>query len=125
MITMLQEITDWGDTPIKNGVYHVNEHDQLVAYHPPMGELKEFKTPMKRFSRARRKFTVLDTYEDENIDTSVERIEFTGSKGNIYVVTVDNGNVKCTCPGYKFRGQCKHSSEVIANGPGGQAPAWQ
>ena len=113
MITMLQEITDWGTAPVKNGVYHVNEHDQLVAYHPPMGELKEFANPMKGFSRARRKFTVLDTYEDENIDTSVERIEFTGSKGNTYVVTVSD-RIACTCPGYKFRGKCKHVTEVAA-----------
>lgn len=113
MITMLQEITDWGDVSVLNGVYHVNEHDQLVAYHPPRGELKEFKTPMKRFSKARRKFVVLDTYEDENEDTSVTRHEFTGSKGNTYVVTVDgDGDISCNCPGYRFRGKCKHYTAV-------------
>jgi hypothetical protein len=114
MITMLQETTDWGNAPVKNGVYHVNEHDQLVAYHAPGAELKEFSTPMKRFSRARRKFVVLDTYEDENVDTSVERIEFTGSKGNTYVVTVDGDDIACTCPGYRFQGKCKHITEVAA-----------
>ena len=116
MITMLQEITDWGDAPVKNGVYHVNDHGELVAYHPPMGELKEFKAPLKRFSKARRKFKLLDTYEDENVVESVERIEFNGSKGNTYYVTVEDGITQCTCPGYKYRGNCKHVNEVIANG---------
>ena len=113
MITMLQEFTDWGDAPVKNGVYHVNEHDQLVAYHPPMGKLKEFKVPMKGFSKSRRKFTVLDTYIEDDV-VEVERIEFTGSKGNTYYVTVEDGNAKCTCPGYKWRGLCKHVKEVAA-----------
>lgn len=117
MITMLQETTDWGDHPVKNGVYHVNEHDQLVAYHAPGGELQEYKTPMKRFSKARRKFVVLDTYEEDDVDTSVLRIEFEGSKGNTYYVTVEDGITQCTCPGYKFRGNCKHVNEVIECGP--------
>ena len=113
MITMLQEITDWGDTPVKNGVYHVNDHDQLVAYHAPMGELVEFKVPMKRFSKARRKFKILDTYAEDSVDSSVERHEFIGSKGNTYVVTVQDGAAQCTCPGFKFRGNCKHYNEVM------------
>lgn len=114
MITMLQEITDWGDTPISNGVYHVNDHDQLVAYHPPMGELKEFKIPKKRFSRARRKFVVLDTYAEIDVDSSIKRTEVEGSKGNIYVVSVKDGDAECTCPGFKYRGHCKHLAMVDA-----------
>ena len=70
---------------------------------------------MKRFSRARRKFTVLDTYEDENTDANVKRIEFIGSKGNTYYVTDEDGKISCTCPGYKYRGKCKHVDEVSAN----------
>ncbi len=116
MITMLQEITDWGNAAVKNGVYHINDHDELVAFHPAGGELKEFKTPMKRFSRARRKFTILDTYEDENANSNVKRIEVIGSKGNIYYVSDEDGKISCTCPGYKFRGNCKHVNEVAANG---------
>jgi len=116
MITMLREITDWGDAPVKNGVYHVNDHDQLVAFHPQGGELKEFKSPMKRFSKARRKFEVVDTYPDEWAELAdVTRHEFTGSKGNTYVVTVDSDNViTCNCPGYKYRGMCKHYTAVKA-----------
>lgn len=120
MITILQEITDWDQV---NGIYHVNDHTQLVAYQAPGAELKQFKSPMKRFSKARRKFEVIGTYEEAN--EAGERFEFTGSKGNAYVVIVLDGKTRCNCPGFTYRGNCKHVNEVIANGPGGQAPAWQ
>jgi hypothetical protein len=31
-----------------------------------------------------------------------------GSNGNEYVVTKSKGSVKCTCPGFTFRRNCKH-----------------
>ena len=35
-----------------------------------------------------------------------------GSKGNEYVVTLDHGRYTCTCPGFNFRGTCKHVEGV-------------
>ena len=37
-----------------------------------------------------------------------------GSKGNEYVVTLDNGRYTCSCPGHSFRGTCKHVEEIKA-----------
>lgn len=37
-----------------------------------------------------------------------------GKKTN-YLVTLENGNYSCTCPGFRFRGKCKHI-EQIKNG---------
>ena len=125
MITKLQETTDWGDADVTNGIYHLNDDGHLVGYEGPKTGYKKFKSPMKHFNKSRRKFEVVGKYEDVDEVSNVERIEFTGSKGNTYFVTVDADKVKCTCPGYTYRGKCKHSDEVIANGPGGQAPAWQ
>lgn len=34
-----------------------------------------------------------------------------GSKGKVYEVT---GNYRCTCPGFTFRGSCKHLEETVA-----------
>ena len=62
MIEILQETTDWGDAPVANGQYHVNELGQLVAYQALNGELKVFKSPMKQFSKTRRKFQKVDEY---------------------------------------------------------------
>lgn len=62
MIEILQETTDWGDAPVANGQYHVNELGQLVAYKAQHGDLKVFKSPIKQFSKARRKFQKVGEY---------------------------------------------------------------
>jgi hypothetical protein len=36
----------------------------------------------------------------------------TGSKGDKYTVTNRNGKFSCDCPAGKFRGYCKHSTQV-------------
>lgn len=35
-----------------------------------------------------------------------------GSKDNLYTVTRQAGNFKCTCPGFQFRHNCRHITEV-------------
>lgn len=44
----------------------------------------------------------------------VDRVEkiVQGSKGNTYTVAKESGRITCTCPGFTFRGQCKHMAEV-------------
>lgn len=108
MITILQEITDWD---MANGIYHVNDHDQLVGYQGPTSEYKEFEKPKLRFSRSGRKFEVIGTRDEEG-EADDERVEFEGSNGSKYYVTDNDGILSCTCPGYKFRGHCKHVKEV-------------
>ena len=45
--------------------------------------------------------------------STIREVNVKGSKGNQYTVTVDNDiAVSCTCPGYTFRGKCKHLLEV-------------
>lgn len=40
-------------------------------------------------------------------------IEVNGSKGEIYTVSLyKNGGVSCTCLGFKFRRNCKHSENI-------------
>jgi hypothetical protein len=52
----LKEITEW-DTDIPNHTYIVNEKTELVGY-IKTGTKEEiiFKSPMKQFSKSRRKF---------------------------------------------------------------------
>jgi|TARA_R110002153_G_scaffold115978_2_gene259423 hypothetical protein len=96
MIEILQEVTDWGDTAISNGVYHINSSGYLVQYND-----KVFKQPMKQFSKSRRKFTKIGERAEE-FDRDV--IVVNGSGGKTYTIT----DGKCSCPGYTFRGKCKH-----------------
>lgn len=37
-----------------------------------------------------------------------------GSKGNEYTVKVSANGKSCTCPGFTFRGTCKHVTELEA-----------
>lgn len=100
MIDILQEVTDWGDKNIANGIYHVNGAGQLVQYND-----KVFKNPIKQFSKSRRKFTKIGEREEE-LAPGVITVQ--GSNGKVY--TIDDG--KCSCPGYTFRGNCKHVKQV-------------
>jgi hypothetical protein len=98
-ITVLKEVTDWA----YKGVYHVNGAMELVAYQPTLdAPEKVFKTPIKRFSKSYRKFETIRQYEIENDDPNV--VEVIGSNGNVYIIQ----DGKCSCPGFTFRGKCKH-----------------
>jgi hypothetical protein len=50
------------------------------------------------------------TFKEVNTDTKVH--EVLGSKGKKYIVTSNNKGWTCTCPGFQFRKQCKHVSEL-------------
>lgn len=103
MIRILLEETDWGDLNINNGTYFVNQHGHLVGHSSAANGYKKFKTPIKQFSTARRKFREVGTIDDGTSGTPVK-----GSNGNTYYIS----NGKCTCPGFKFRGTCKHLKMV-------------
>ena len=104
MIQVLQEVTVWDNVNISNGIYYVNAQTQLVAYKNTKGEYKEFKKPLKGFSKARRKFTLIEEIAEEG-DSKITYV--TGSNGDKYSI-IDG---KCSCPGFKFRGKCKHTKE--------------
>ena len=53
-----------------------------------------------------------------NYDTPVtnekKTVTVTGSRGDTYIVTKENGHATCTCPGYSFRRTCKHSQDLLS-----------
>ena len=100
MIEILQEVTDWGKYKVNNGKYHVNSAGHLVQHNDTV-----FKNPIKQFSKARRKFVKIGERPEE-FDKNV--IVIKGSNGNTY--TIEDG--KCSCPGFTFRGNCKHVKQV-------------
>jgi hypothetical protein len=54
-------------------------------------------------------------WEKESYTNNEKKYEIKGSKGGTYIVTYNkkNGMTRCTCPGAKFRGTCKHIKEVM------------
>ena len=56
---------------------------------------------------------------------AVERYRFasTSHPGVAYEVTIDGADVTCTCPGFEYRGQCRHAREIkAAVESGGRVP---
>lgn len=54
----------------------------------------------------------------KKVDTEDKVFEVSGSKGNKYIVTSNSKSWTCTCPGFQFRNQCKHISELSASKKG-------
>ena len=52
-------------------------------------------------------------YWDSNYsDQPVKSIQVKGSKGKTYTVTKQGDTWKCSCPGFQFRGKCKHITNL-------------
>jgi hypothetical protein len=109
------ETTDYKDnTP--NGVYLMDDgKSKMYAFRPfGTGTIKVFKNPIRIDLRGR-KFAINSVqFKTELTEPEPEGrvIEVRGSKGDIYKVTDVNGNLSCTCSGFRFRGECKHIKEL-------------
>ena len=109
---VLQEITDW-DTP--NHIYFANDSkDKIYAYiRASGGEVQRFRVPMK-FKTTGRKFKEIKNTFGYTVDDRPLGRTWTvsGSRGDSYTVSELNGEWSCTCAGFKFRGACKHVTEL-------------
>ena len=87
------------------------DSNNLVAY-IKSGETEPFyfKNPIKGFDKRGRKFATV-TPNPFKVKTQSNLIKVKGSNGNEY--TVDPESKSCNCPGYTFRGACKHVAEYV------------
>ena len=109
------ETTDYKDTT-PNGIYLLDDSkSKMYAFRPRgTGTIKVFKNPIRIDVRGR-KFVInsvqfktkLKEEEPEGRTWVVK-----GSKGDEYKITELNGNLSCTCSGFRFRGDCKHVKSV-------------
>ena len=101
---IIEETTVWDSPNAPNHVYFVNDSmTQMVAYiRKGTTEKFTFKKPIG-FDRRGRTFKVL-----KSVDTEPESIKVNGSKGAVYNLTRADGHWRCTCPGFTYRGSCKH-----------------
>lgn len=82
--------------------------NKLVSY-IKSGETEPFyfKNPIKGFDKRGRKFEVVKPNPFKERKSNA--ITVTGSKGQVYYVDAEARS--CTCPGFQFRGACKHLAE--------------
>ena len=97
--------------------------DKVYAYSKwGQGPAEYMRTPL-RIDRRGRKFVEVKNNPwnfDLNLVTAQEEPEkpqgqvwtVAGSKGNKYFVNLSVGQWSCTCPGFGFRGKCRHVTET-------------
>lgn len=102
----IREVTEWEGVARQPNHTYLMEGDKAVAYIKWDETIPYFfKSPL-RIDKRYRKFVKADIGLFGNIKKPSNLIEVAGSKGAVYYVDPDAG--KCTCPGFKFRGACKH-----------------
>jgi len=114
MAEAYRETTVWEGSTTINHTYLL-EGDSMIAYMRSQTSVPfYFKKPI-RIDKRGRKFERLDVNPFELVPqvviaqaSTVKEIE--GSKGAKYYVNLEDKT--CTCPGYTYRGTCKHVKEL-------------
>lgn len=71
-----------------------------------------FKKPYRFDVRGRTFVEVKELGEIDLDEVKSESWEFVGSKGDKYIVQKMDNLLKCSCPGFTYRGDCKHVKQV-------------
>jgi hypothetical protein len=114
MAEAYKETTVWEGSTTINHTYLL-EGDNMIAYMRSQTSVPfYFKKPI-RIDKRGRKFERLDVNPFDSVpqvviaqESTVKEIE--GSKGAKYYVNLEDKT--CTCPGYTYRGTCKHTKEL-------------
>jgi hypothetical protein len=107
----VREVTVWEVEYRQPNHDYLLDGDRVVAYRK-WGEGDIITSPSRlKIDRRGRKFVRLDPNPFEGFGKEKEPmvVEVRGSKGASYFVNKDEG--RCTCPGFTFRGTCKHLKE--------------
>lgn len=116
------ETTEWADIRGCNHTYYLEGSKMLAYVRSGTTEPYWFKRPID-IDRRGRKFQRVDDSIFKNSmggliifaqpePSGPELVEVQGSKpGSVYYVNVKEQS--CTCPGYTFRGTCKHTKELL------------
>jgi type V secretory pathway adhesin AidA len=108
---VLQETTAWeGTTP--NHIYITDDSKSRMLAYVQAGTkaVFRFSTPLRWDTRGRKFKEVANTFgfTEDTKDSNVKSWTVAGSKGNTYVVTLEENVYNCTCSGFQFRGTCRH-----------------
>lgn len=96
---LVAETTVWKENVPNHAYLLSNDKSKMYGYAKHgSSEIHMMKNAIG-FDTRGRKFTLLHTIPDEE-----EGRKVIGSKGDVYYVK----DGKCTCTGFKYRGECKH-----------------
>jgi hypothetical protein len=121
MLKILEEVTDW-KVPYRqpNHVYLMSG-DRVIAMSRWGKEPPEYLASQSRIDRRGRKFIEVKRNR-WGFDMKVSMIQdekprgetwtVTGSRGDEYTVSLQDGRWSCTCPGAMFRGACRHIAQI-------------
>jgi hypothetical protein len=102
---VLKEVTKWEGT-VPNHTYLLDGSKMVAYIREGTTEPFYFTKPIE-FSKRKREFIVLKKNPFKTKMKSIT-IQVKGSKGAVY--EVDPEAKTCTCPGFTYRGNCKHLS---------------
>ncbi len=108
-----QETTVW-DGNVPNHIYLLSTDKSKLYGYIKSGtqETQVFRKAIAFDQRGRRFVEVTQLGEIDLDEVRSEKWEFTGSKGDTYIVQKIDDVLKCSCPGYTYRGDCKHIKQV-------------
>jgi SWIM zinc finger len=100
---------DWEHQP--NHTYLL-DGDKIIAYIPcGTTEIRTLKSKMT-INRRGRTFRELKVNPFDKVKVPAKNIlKIKGSKGNVY--EIDLTEKTCSCPGFTYRGKCKHADEHL------------
>jgi hypothetical protein len=107
----VREVTVWDVEYRQPNHDYLLDGDRVVAYRK-WGEGDIITSPSRlKIDRRGRKFVKLDPNPfKELVKEKPVAVEVKGSKGETYYVNKYEN--RCSCPGFRFRGTCKHLKET-------------
>ncbi len=109
----VREVTVWTGVEYRTPNHdYLLDGDRIVAYRPwGTGEIQYLSGKIK-IDRRGRKFEKLTPNPFKAPENATENttVAVQGSKGKTYYVNVETAT--CTCPGFTFRGHCRHIQEA-------------
>lgn len=107
---LFKETTDWGKHDVPNHTYILNDSKTSCVGYIKVGKRKPFifSKPIIFFPK-NRTFKKVGEYKEKS---EFKTWKIPGSKGNVYTVSESENGLTCSCPGFVFRGNCKHIKEV-------------
>jgi hypothetical protein len=108
------ETTEW-TTKTPNHLYLMST-DKTRAYGYMRAQddsIQVFAKPMQIDIRGRTFQARPELGEIDLDEVRGETWTFQGSRGDVYVVQKTQGVLQCNCPGFRYRGDCKHYQEVL------------